>query len=86
MEEIDLIITKARKLKNCKKATFTMISLGISLIAIMVSWLLFKKDRKINIILSIIIGILVVLIILFYVFYCVNKKQAEQIQKQIDNQ
>ena len=87
MNEKEMIELKNKKLNVCKIATFVLTGLAIILIGLMIAWLLVRHSNPTaTLILSIICGVLILLILATSSVYFVFKKQADQLQEDIDNE
>ena len=86
MEEKEMIKLKEKKMKICKITTFILTGLAFVFIALMVAWLLVRKNNQTAmIVLSIVAGVFVLLIVATYIVYIKNKKDADKLQHDIDN-
>ena len=87
MNEKEMVALKEKKMKICKITTFIMTGLAFVFIALMIAWLLVRKhNQTAMIVLSIVAGIFVLLIIATCLVYFKNKKDADQLQHDIDNE
>lgn len=87
MTEKEMIELKNQKMKVCKIATFVLTGLAFVLIGLMIAWLLVRKsNQSATLILSIICGVFILLILATAIVYFVFKKQADNLQHDIDNE